>query len=58
MLRTLIVAIPDDAASKLNEIAQREFRRPKDQAGLLLVQAIEAASRSVTREREPAQVTR
>jgi hypothetical protein len=53
MLRTLKIAIPDDAATKLNEIAQREFRQPKDQAGLLLVEAIEAASRRVRRERDP-----
>ena len=51
MLRTLSIAIPDDAFTKLNAIAEREFRRPKDQAGLLLVSAIEAAARSATAER-------
>ena len=44
MRRTITVAIPDEAATKLGELAEREYRRPKDQAGILLVRAIEAAS--------------
>ena len=43
MFRTITVAIPDEAAAKLQQLAERSYRRPKDQAGLLLVEAIERA---------------
>lgn len=55
MLRTLTVVIPDESATKLGKLAERAFRRPKDQASLLLVQAIEEAARS---EAEPALLRR
>ncbi len=43
-MRSITVAIPDEAASRLEDLAAREFRRPKDQAAVLLVEAIERAS--------------
>jgi hypothetical protein len=50
MNRPFTVVIPDAVAEKLTELARREFRRPKDEASLLLVEAIERAS---VRAREP-----
>lgn len=35
--------IPDDAATKLAELARREFRAPRQQAAALLVEAIKRA---------------
>jgi predicted transcriptional regulator len=40
MLRSITVAIPDEASAKLNELARREYRRPKDQAAVLLLDAL------------------
>jgi hypothetical protein len=39
-MRSLNVAIPDDAAAKLAEIARREYRRPREQATVLLLEAL------------------
>jgi hypothetical protein len=50
MNRPISVVIPDAVAEKLAELARRQFRRPKDEASLLLVEAIERAS---VRAREP-----
>ncbi len=57
MLRTITVAIPDEAADKLAKLAEHEYRRPKDQAGILLVRAIDDASRRLRRS-EPAEPAR
>lgn len=43
MLRTFNLAIPEDVAQQLERLAERDFRRPRDQAALLLVQAIRRA---------------
>jgi hypothetical protein len=40
MLRSLNVPIPAEAALKLDELARREFRRPRDQAAVLLIDAL------------------
>jgi rRNA-processing protein FCF1 len=50
MNRPISVVIPDAVAEKLAELARRQFRRPKDEASLLLDKAIERAS---VRAREP-----
>jgi len=44
MKRVLTVAIPDETSAQLAELAEREYRRPKDQAAILLIDAIERAS--------------
>lgn len=42
-MRSLNIAIPDEAATKLAELAAREFRRPKEQAALLIVDGLRRA---------------
>lgn len=42
-MRSLNLAIPEDIAQQLERLAERDFRRPRDQAALLLVQAIRRA---------------
>lgn len=42
-MRSLNLAIPEDVAQQLERLAERDFRRPRDQAALLLVQAIRRA---------------
>jgi predicted transcriptional regulator len=44
MMHVHTVAIPDDIDSQLREIAQREMRRPRDQASIMLIEAIRRAS--------------
>ena len=44
MMRVLTIAIPDDVNDELREIAVREFRRPRDQASVLLIAAIRRVS--------------
>jgi hypothetical protein len=44
MMRGLTLAIPDDVNDELREIAVREFRRPRDQASVLLIEAIRRVS--------------
>ena len=44
MMRVLTLAIPDDVNDELREIAVREFRRPRDQASVLLIAAIRRVS--------------
>ncbi len=43
-MRSLNLAIPDDAARQLEQLAERDFRRPRDEAALLLVQAVRRAT--------------
>lgn len=45
MLRRLTLAIPEETAAKLAEMARREYRAPKDQAAILLIEAIERSRR-------------
>lgn len=47
-MRSITVAIPDEAAARLEDLAAREFRRPKDQAAVLLMDAIERATGRAT----------
>jgi hypothetical protein len=54
--RTLTVAIPDESASKLDALARDSFRRPKEQAAALLIDAIERASRRRARSAESLRV--
>jgi len=42
-MRPLNLAIPEDVAQQLERLAERDFRRPRDQAALLLVMAIRRA---------------
>ena len=44
MKRSLNLAIPEDVAQQLERVAEREFRRPRDEAALLLVQAVRHAA--------------
>ena len=44
MKRSLNLAIPEDVAQQLERVAEREFRRPRDEAALLLVQAVRQAA--------------
>jgi hypothetical protein len=44
MKRSLNLAIPEDVAEQLERVAEREFRRPRDEASLLLVQAVRRAA--------------
>ena len=50
MKRVFTVAIPDDIADLLQELSDAEYRRPKDQAAVLLIEAIRQRS---DREHEP-----
>lgn len=43
MMQVLTVAIPDDVNDQLRELAHREFRRPRDQASVLLIEAVRRA---------------
>lgn len=47
MFRVVQVAIPEEAAAQLAELARHEFRAPKQQAALLLTDAIERAARAL-----------
>ena len=44
MKRSLNLAIPEDVAQQLERVAEREFRRPRDEAAHLLVQAVRRAA--------------
>ena len=43
-MRSLNLAIPEDAAQQLERLAERDFRRLRDEAALLLVQAVRRAA--------------
>ncbi len=42
-MRSIYIAIPDDAAAKLRELARREFRAPRQQAAVLVLRGPERA---------------
>jgi hypothetical protein len=56
MQRTVTVALPDEAHQQLVALAEREYRRTKDQAGILLVGAIEAEYRRRHKRRLPSEL--
>ena len=41
--KPITIVIPGDLAEKVANLARRDFRRPKDQASLLVTEAIERA---------------
>lgn len=43
-MRSINLVIPEDAAQQLERLAERDFRRPRDEAALLLVQAVRRAA--------------
>jgi hypothetical protein len=43
MIHVLTIAIPDDAAAKLRDLSVIQYRRPRDQAAILLIEAIRQA---------------
>ena len=43
-MRSINLAIPEDVAQQLERLAEREFRRPRDEAAHLLVQAVRRAA--------------
>lgn len=43
-MRSLNLVIPEDVAEQLERLAERDFRRPRDEAALLLVQAVRRAT--------------
>ena len=42
-MRSIYIAIPDDAADKLHELARREFRAPRQQAAVLVLAGLRRA---------------
>jgi predicted transcriptional regulator len=48
-MRSVTVSLPDEAADRLIELAEREARRPKDQAAVLLIAAVRRAARRAAR---------
>jgi hypothetical protein len=42
-MRSIYIAIPDDAADKLRELARREFRAPRQQAAVLVLAGLRNA---------------
>lgn len=42
-MRSIYIAIPDDAAAKLRELARREFRAPRQQAAILVLAGLKRA---------------
>jgi hypothetical protein len=42
-MRSIYIAIPDDAADKLRELARREFRAPRQQAAVLVLEGLKKA---------------
>lgn len=44
--RSLTLGLPESAAEKLTELADRDFRSPSHEATVLLVEAIERALRT------------
>ncbi len=51
-MRSIYIAIPDDAADKLRELAQREFRAPRQQAAILVLEGLERAGLALERSPE------
>ncbi len=42
-MRSIYIAVPADAADKLRELAQREFRAPRQQAAILVLAGLKRA---------------
>jgi len=42
-MHSIYIAIPDDAADRLRELARREFRAPRQQAAILVLEGLERA---------------
>jgi hypothetical protein len=51
-MRSLNLAIPEDDAQQLERLAERNFRRPRDEAALLLVNAVRRAALDLTAREE------
>ena len=51
-MRSLNLAIPEDAAEQLERLAERDFRRVRDEAALLLVQAVRRAAQDLAAHSE------
>jgi len=51
-MRSLNVAIPEEAAQQLERLAERDFRRVRDEAALLLVQAVRRAAQDLVAHSE------
>ena len=45
-MRSIFIAIPDEAAERLRELARREFRAPRQQAAVLVLAGLERAGLS------------
>lgn len=43
VMRSIYIAIPDEAANKLRELARREFRAPRQQAAVLVLAGLKNA---------------
>jgi hypothetical protein len=46
-MRSVVVPLPEDAAEQLRVLAEREYRRPKDQATRLIIEGLERAGLKV-----------
>lgn len=44
VMRSLYIAIPDEAADQLRELARREFRAPRQQAAILVIAGLKRAA--------------
>ncbi len=42
-MRSIYIAIPDEAAAQLRELARREFRAPRQQAAVLVLAGLKSA---------------
>jgi len=47
-VKTLTIAIPEHAAERLAELARRQYRAPRQQASVMLLEAIERAAGAPT----------
>lgn len=52
VMRSIYIAIPDDAADKLRELARREFRAPRQQAAVLVLAGLKNAGLNPDEEPE------
>ena len=43
-MESIRVVVPDETARKLRELAERDYRVPRSQAAVLLIEAIERAT--------------
>jgi hypothetical protein len=53
-MRSITLGLPDQVAEQLAELAERDFRRPRDQAAILLIGAIARAAKAAPDARERA----